>query len=163
MRLSPRNAVAAASVCLVSISGITKIRTSSILNERLGVSPVSYVAIEGNQATTTSGAQQAGNEFPQVIQDYIKFHNETKFKPGAKYLIWRCRRDEQPCGGIGDRIKGIMSALYTAICTGRIILIDCKFQSYFLDWPSLIAVSMFAVGCTLPPPTYLPDDCCTHL
>ncbi|CAB9530125.1 expressed unknown protein (Partial), partial [Seminavis robusta] len=81
--------------------------------------------------------------FPQFIQDYIKFHNQNRGHPAAKYLIWRCPPNGQ-CGGTGDRIKGILSALYTAICTNRVLLIDWPvagggdvsqfLQPHTIDW-----------------------------
>ncbi|CAB9524087.1 expressed unknown protein [Seminavis robusta] len=36
--------------------------------------------------------------FPQFLQDYIKFHNQNRGHPAAKYLIWRC----PPNAGGGD-------------------------------------------------------------
>lgn len=67
------------------------------------------------------------SQFPQFIEDYIQFHQEAKFTENARYLIWRCPRGTV-CGGTGDRIKGIMSAFYTAICTRRVLLIDWPLQ-----------------------------------
>ncbi len=42
-------------------------------------------------------------------------------------VIWRCRDHEQDdCGGLGDRIKGIISILAYALLTDR---------AFFIDWP----------------------------
>lgn len=63
------------------------------------------------------------SEFPHFLEEYMKFHEQTKLTSDARYLIWRCPRGST-CGGTGDRIKGIMTAFYTAVCTRRVLLID---------------------------------------
>ena len=76
---------------------------------------------------------------PFFYQEYIDFHNQhTKAKFASnnsrKYLIWRCgttkENEAASCGGTGDRLKGILSAFYTAMCSKRIFLID---------WPAAAA------------------------
>lgn len=77
-------------------------------------------------------------ELPSFYQEYIAFHNQQAATSPAsnqhhnKYLIWRCggaatnSHELASCGGTGDRIKGIMSAFHTAICSDRI---------FWIDWP----------------------------
>jgi hypothetical protein len=66
---------------------------------------------------------------PQWIESYIDFHNErvivengtARLKPGTKYLMYSC---DSGCGGIGDRINGILTLFYVAMTTNRVLLID---------------------------------------
>jgi hypothetical protein len=75
---------------------------------------------------------------PKWMKDYVDFYHsqlqistttgEVGLKPDAKYLLWTCRvqsgRQKQRCGGIGDRLNGIVQGLYMAICTNRVLLVD---------------------------------------
>lgn len=94
------------------------------------------------------------DDLPYWIKDYIKFHNEHiittpttvidnvdedgnsddssrnktltmvhTLKPGTKYLQYSC---SSWCGGVGDRMNGIMTLFYVAIVTKRVLLIDHK-------------------------------------
>jgi hypothetical protein len=72
------------------------------------------------------------------MKDYVEFYHsqlqvsmttgEVSLKPDAKYLLWTCRlgsgRRKGSCGGIGDRLNGIVQGLYMAICTNRVLLVD---------------------------------------
>jgi hypothetical protein len=68
---------------------------------------------------------------PQWIESYIEFHNDrvvvengtnsARLKPGTKYLLYSC---DAWCGGIGDRINGILTLFYVAMTTNRVLLID---------------------------------------
>jgi hypothetical protein len=75
---------------------------------------------------------------PRWMKDYVEFYHsqlqvsattgELSLKPDAKYLLWTCRsisdRSAEKCGGIGDRLNGIVQGLYMAICTNRVLLVD---------------------------------------
>lgn len=57
---------------------------------------------------------------PDFILDYLEFHRANRQASSSKYLIWSC---SGTCGGIGDRLRGMMSTFYLAIETKRIFLI----------------------------------------
>jgi hypothetical protein len=69
------------------------------------------------------------------MSSYIDFHNQHLVDTGgrrkpyhldktAKILSWSPCRRGRPCGGVGDRINGIIQSFLTAICTDRVFLID---------------------------------------
>jgi hypothetical protein len=75
---------------------------------------------------------------PGWMLEYVKFFHsqlqlntttgDVSLKPDAKYLLWTCRLQpdghKPGCGGIGDRINGIIQGLYMAICTNRVLLVE---------------------------------------
>jgi len=72
---------------------------------------------------------------PRFLQDYVRVHNHHTRMAGQnnyttttdqKYLIWQCAgpREGDGCGGTGDRIKGIVTAFYMAVCSRRVFQID---------------------------------------
>jgi len=64
------------------------------------------------------------------MKDYIEFHKSSikngKLKKGIPYIIYECNGEEL-CGGVGDRVLGMAKALYFAISTGRVLLIDSTY------------------------------------
>lgn len=115
---------------------------------------LAFGSVSPNPGTTTASVQQkqhyhtgvatkqAQPSLPRFLQEYIHFHNQHLPKNvtglignnSTKFLIWQCgsglRDGDGGCGGTGDRIKGIVSAFYIAVCSRRIFLID---------WPGLSA------------------------
>lgn len=59
---------------------------------------------------------------PAWIVSYATRHGTPRTKD-TKYIVYRCRRGDL-CGGIGDRLRGIMATFYLAIATGRAMMID---------------------------------------
>ena len=88
--------------------------------------------LTGSANSSASQKNKVIKELPQFLEDYIAFHNhhtvaaaERSAGKDPQFLIWKCGYPEDTgCGGVGDRIKGIISAFYTAICSRRIFLID---------------------------------------
>jgi hypothetical protein len=75
---------------------------------------------------------------PTWMLDYVDFYHsqlevsattgEFSLKSDAKYLLWTCRiHSDGSCGGIGDRLNGIVQGLYMAICTNRVFLVDWEY------------------------------------
>eukprot|EP00588_Corethron_pennatum_P004042 CAMPEP_0194293814 /NCGR_PEP_ID=MMETSP0169-20130528/48728_1 /TAXON_ID=218684 /ORGANISM="Corethron pennatum, Strain L29A3" /LENGTH=405 /DNA_ID=CAMNT_0039042465 /DNA_START=89 /DNA_END=1302 /DNA_ORIENTATION=+ len=68
--------------------------------------------------------------FDPLVNNYIKFHNlainDGRLKDGARYLVYTCS-DKSRCGGVGDRVLGMVKAFYFAMATGRVLLIDAHF------------------------------------
>eukprot|EP00899_Mesostigma_viride_P015946 jgi/Mesvir1/24352/Mv11028-RA.1 len=70
---------------------------------------------------------------PDFLRTYARFHRQsllqlvsgapsTPSSPPVKFLIFTCLPGR--CGGFGDRFKGIASALYLALVTRRVLLIQ---------------------------------------
>jgi hypothetical protein len=86
-----------------------------------------------------------------VWEAYAKFHREGRAalehgKPlngrPVKALIWHCRSGEE-CRGNGDQIRGLSTALYLAIATSRVLLLEWSrngaeitdlFSTWGIDW-----------------------------
>lgn len=68
---------------------------------------------------------------PSWMEDYIQFHganiipgnhtHKAQLKPGAKFLQYTCT---VWCGGVGDRMNGIMTLFYIAMVTERVLVIN---------------------------------------
>ncbi|KNC75034.1 hypothetical protein SARC_12433 [Sphaeroforma arctica JP610] len=67
-----------------------------------------------------------GASIPPAIIDYSKFHNEQVQNPqqNTKYLVYTCTHQRSFCGGIGDRLSGIVSLFMLAVSTNRVLVID---------------------------------------
>ena len=77
---------------------------------------------------------------PVWMQDYVDYHNSQiplnatvdflrtrgdnsqALTKKTKYLVWACRT-QGDCGGVGDRLSGIIQAFYMAMCTNRVLLV----------------------------------------
>eukprot|EP00588_Corethron_pennatum_P000014 CAMPEP_0194294464 /NCGR_PEP_ID=MMETSP0169-20130528/50717_1 /TAXON_ID=218684 /ORGANISM="Corethron pennatum, Strain L29A3" /LENGTH=446 /DNA_ID=CAMNT_0039043321 /DNA_START=287 /DNA_END=1627 /DNA_ORIENTATION=- len=77
------------------------------------------------------------------VKDYIDFHNSAiedgKLKDGFPYVIYVCSKNER-CGGVGDRVLGMVKAFYFAMMEGRVLLIESEFPvslKYYLN-PNLV-------------------------
>src|SRR5665213_790230 len=70
-------------------------------------------------------ADLSNSSVPRWLDDYVEFHRKTRGQPGAKYLIYHCRR---LCGGIADRLKGVLTVFYAALITRRVFIVD-------MPWP----------------------------
>jgi hypothetical protein len=94
-----------------------------------------------HQTATQQKLDRMTPALPTWMLDYVDFYHsqldvsattgEFSLKPDAKYLLWTCRlqsgRSKGSCGGIGDRLNGIVQGLYMAICTNRVFLVDWEY------------------------------------
>ena len=66
-----------------------------------------------------------------ILRDYIDFHRSSiedgRLRDGVKYLVYECKELDERCGGVGDRMLGMIKSLYLAVCTKRVLLIDSTF------------------------------------
>lgn len=85
------------------------------------LSNATLAIIHADEAEQTDGIC---NPLPKFLRDYARFHRKMKGRLGARYLVWRCVPGTVLCGGTGDRLNGIMTALYTAMCNRRVLLVD---------------------------------------
>ena len=60
--------------------------------------------------------------FPEWIEEYNNFTSSSN--NATKYLIYQCYRH---CGGVGDRMNGIISLYYVALITKRTFIIDSPY------------------------------------
>mmetsp|Transcript_9444 Transcript_9444/g.19914 ORF Transcript_9444/g.19914 Transcript_9444/m.19914 type:complete len:544 (+) Transcript_9444:92-1723(+) len=79
------------------------------------------------------------NQFAALQESILA--NETNPRK-VKYLMYHCSHD---CGGLGDRLRGIVSVLYLAIATDRVFLIHTpqpplriSFASAYLQWDPMM-------------------------
>jgi len=71
---------------------------------------------------------------------YLQRHRSPA-DPAARMVIWACH-PSFPCGGHGDRVKGIVSAFVLALLTDRLFYVDAPdpwdlrlfLEPQFLDW-----------------------------
>ena len=72
-------------------------------------------------------------KLPLWIESYVDFHHNTtsylggsyavKIDPPTATLVYTCK-EKRWCGGVGDRLNGILASLYMSICSNRTFLID---------------------------------------
>ncbi|CAE7256245.1 unnamed protein product, partial [Symbiodinium sp. CCMP2592] len=98
-------------------------RVAEVLSALSSSERLSMVGVEGLEAEVN----RAG--LPGAFESYVWWHSKTlaKLKAGAvtsvKFLVWACQ-PALPCGGHGDRLKGIVAAFVLAVLTGRLFLLD---------------------------------------
>lgn len=63
---------------------------------------------------------------PHWIDSYIQWHQEQLRFNATKYsfVMYSCIRHGGACGGIGDRLNGMVQSFYTAMCHRRVFLIQ---------------------------------------
>mmetsp|Transcript_15754 Transcript_15754/g.35453 ORF Transcript_15754/g.35453 Transcript_15754/m.35453 type:complete len:752 (-) Transcript_15754:371-2626(-) len=82
--------------------------------------------------SVTSAIKRKTNRLmaPPWLSKYIQFHRssieEGRIKEGIRYVVYECTGEEL-CGGIGDRVIGMVKALYFAMCTDRVLLINAPY------------------------------------
>jgi hypothetical protein len=93
--------------------------------------------------TNMSLSQAHGSTNPQVehqpvdpsfspwVQEYISFHQssiiEGKLADDANYIIYTCKDGNVECGGVGDRVIGMIKMFYLAMMTRRVLVFDSDF------------------------------------
>ena len=69
--------------------------------------------------------------FSPWVQDYISFHQSSvvngTLKDDARYIVYQCKDGRVDCGGVGDRVIGMIKMFYLAMITRRVLLIDADF------------------------------------
>jgi len=74
--------------------------------------------------------------FDTLVNNYIRFHKSAiedgKLKDGFRYVVYTCSNKSKEtwvkkCGGVGDRVLGMVKAFYFAMITRRVLLIDSEF------------------------------------
>lgn len=65
-------------------------------------------------------------DLPNWIHDYCVWHAKALTEPPSKhrFLVYHCSKRTAECGGVGDRLRGILSLFYIAIASNRVFLID---------------------------------------
>lgn len=100
-------------------------------NNVFGITTRNQSLCELNDQTPSlvAGAKEA----PKSLHDYIRWHRLARkcfeneaCTDKARVLIWRCNVPNHPCAGLGDRLRGIVSAMYLSYSAQRV---------FFIDWP----------------------------
>lgn len=72
-----------------------------------------------------SSSDPAARSCPAWLDDYISWHRQARSAPDSKFLVWRCNKGQEvTCGGLGDRLRGIMWTLRVAVASRRVLLIN---------------------------------------
>mmetsp|Transcript_40768 Transcript_40768/g.89103 ORF Transcript_40768/g.89103 Transcript_40768/m.89103 type:complete len:468 (-) Transcript_40768:180-1583(-) len=90
--------------------------------------PSTWTKWLGDHRTTLGVTDQSrlyDVELPQWIEDYAQFHARAlaNVTANTSFLIYQCTA-ETNCGGIGDRILGIVHLFYVALLSGRVLLLN---------------------------------------
>lgn len=80
----------------------------------------------------------------RFLDEYAAFHHKTKGKAEARYLVYHCvgANSSDKCGGLGDRVRGMLFLFRVAIATRRILLLkwthplplEMFFKPSLIDW-----------------------------
>jgi acid phosphatase class B len=83
------------------------------------------------QKRATDDTASSFSSFSPWVQDYITFHKSAlengQLKEDAKYIIYTCKDGKIECGGIGDRVIGMIKMFYLAMMTRRVLVMDADF------------------------------------
>jgi hypothetical protein len=90
--------------------------------------------------------QLSESALPSWMKAYVAFHKRHVQTPAsASRLVWHCP-ENRGCGGIGDRLSGIVQALMMSMVTKRVFLVDWHGSSLsinkvlrprFIAWDSI--------------------------
>ncbi len=63
---------------------------------------------------------------PDWIKSYIQWHDhQLRFNASDyNFLVYSCTKQGGSCGGIGDRLNGMIQSFYMAMCNQRVFLIE---------------------------------------
>lgn len=82
----------------------------------------------------------------KIWKEYADFHDAVlSGKQKGNYLIYSCKN--RPCGGFGNRIEAITSALIFAMLTKRVLLID---MTYPIDFGTYVLPNAILWDADLP-------------
>ena len=59
-----------------------------------------------------------------AMLEYAELHRNLRHSPYARTLTFSCTAPQEFCGGLGDRLKGVVAAYTIAMMTGRVLLVD---------------------------------------
>mmetsp|Transcript_28585 Transcript_28585/g.65349 ORF Transcript_28585/g.65349 Transcript_28585/m.65349 type:complete len:493 (-) Transcript_28585:797-2275(-) len=80
--------------------------------------------------TPETKSKKTSMTFSPWLKKYFEFHSSSiengRIKDGVRYIVYECTGDEF-CGGLGDRVIGIIKTLYLAILTNRVLLLDSPY------------------------------------
>lgn len=75
-------------------------------------------------ATTLPSTTPAADSCPAWLAEYAAWQRKARLLQSSKFLVWTCMYGQkQSCGGLGDRLRGIMWALRVAVASGRVLML----------------------------------------
>jgi len=106
--------------------------------------PAKYLVrkLERNMALTASGSKAFKEYFAvQKMHRDALVHSAQPDTSGARFIMYRCDNN-MGCGGLGDRLNGIVTSFYLALLTDRAFLIrwtrGCPWTHFvrpaYFDW-----------------------------
>lgn len=80
---------------------------------------------DGRNNSLSSSSCSSSSSPPEWIESYIQWHREQLHSnvSNYSYFVYKCVR-YNTCGGIGDRLNGMVQSFYMALCNDRVFLID---------------------------------------
>mmetsp|Transcript_27681 Transcript_27681/g.69085 ORF Transcript_27681/g.69085 Transcript_27681/m.69085 type:complete len:422 (+) Transcript_27681:281-1546(+) len=119
---------------MFSIWTLTSLMSPNVLsvvnpvNNRTAASTAAKAAESGQSHLVLGATDQSSNrdiDVPQWVHDYVLLHAKALESPSEySYLIYHCSRARGLCGGVADRLNGIVTLFYVAMVSNRIFLID---------------------------------------
>ncbi|CAJ1454913.1 unnamed protein product [Effrenium voratum] len=130
--------------CGITDAQMHFVRSTAVLcHKQTRIADVLNFAALGQSAEGISRfhAEKAKGSFESYLQWHAKTLALRSATNGARALVWGCQ-PALPCGGHGDRLKGIVAAFILAVLTGRLFLLDAPdpwdlqlfLQPKMLDW-----------------------------
>lgn len=95
------------------------------------VSPTKETIFSKSNNTFTLSPYNEITSMPPWMTAYVNLH--PHYKPNEPYIKWVCRRQGTGCGGLGDRLNGIVMSLYIAIMTNRTLILEWNDLETFLE------------------------------
>ena len=77
---------------------------------------------DSSDETATFATQHRDHCLDEKISIYERQYTLPYHERKKRLLVYSCRKP--PCGGVGDRLNGILSLFYIAIATERVLFID---------------------------------------
>lgn len=89
------------------------------------------------KASAGAASRSKGASFAEALAEYVRFHSEAVATLAAtkeagkappediRLLVYSCQPFNQ-CGGIGDRVNGVITAFLLAVLSRRVFLIDSE-------------------------------------
>lgn len=100
-------------------------RSHHSASHRTVQSIATILAANGQHVGATDQRQLLPLHIPRWIHDYTLWHAAALAKPDQHdFLVYHCTAKDSFCGGIGDRIRGMLALFYIAMVSRRVFLID---------------------------------------
>lgn len=104
-----------------------------------------------NQNLPVDASSDSESSIPKWLRNYKEYHADQlrNHLDTARFLVYSCSEGDS-CGGIGDRLRGIITCFYLAVATDRVFLIHnpspidlgIMFDTSMIDWKTYAGYAM---------------------